>query len=343
MSKVISIQQAITELHPEATYHVAILTGAAECLVNQRELRTKYQTNRQIKYWSTYFLLKALTTSGQIKNWRSQRPLILGFLQMNENTFYNHLQALQTLNLVQVDEAYNIKLASYKAAAGILEITYTGLTIIPYNPLKNAGKQIFQYFLRAEEFKHQQQRQISGMMHHLGKNPLLRNDLQHYLMQAGADEKKLKEPRYFREQLLKLQIAAFRHGSANLDYIMTRRADVNRSNGAIQKNHSYISKRSASYLKMRMKKLHIIAIQKICVESKERSRLYVPGEDGKRTEAYKWNKKSQKTIWFLTDQITFNYEAKQKFERTEAEKKSRLIFLPSKAKCKNCPLQIWIL
>lgn len=325
MSKVATIQQCIREIHPEAVYSIPVLKGAPQFLVSERQLRNKYCTNREIKYWSTFFLLKALTTSGDIQDWRNQRSLVLMFLQMSESVFYRHLQALQDKGLLTVDDDCNIHLESNKKAAEIMGLFYDGLIYIPYNPIKNAGKQIFQYFLRVEEIRQNQQRQLDALIFHLDNNPPVRNIVLQALFKMGADEQRLlKDKNYLQERLLKLQETAFRHGSEILDVIFTFRADVNRGVRGIQGHHDYISKTSVSYLKQRLNRLKLANVKKVRVESKSRCRFYVPDQQapGGRRDGYKWIGRIKDTVWFLTDQITPVYELLTTKERLNVRKKT---------------------
>lgn len=315
---------------------VPVLNGAAKELVGHRELRGMYtgkksrkqrkkkseeyyakrtegyQTNRSIKTWSCFFLLKALTTSGKIQNWThvNNKARLLTWLQMEENTFRSRIKEMTVLNLVSTSKDKNrtvdIILTSWEKAAAILGIQYTGTTQIKYNPDELQGKQIFQFVLRAEEFKQEQQKQLEALMYHLDKNPLLKNDYHLMLLKHGADDKQLRNPVYFQQRLLSLQMHLFKEGSDILDYIFSRRADINRSGNLIKEHHSYKSTQSVSYLKRRMHKLKVIIVQKIIVESACRSRLYIPDGE-KRRDGYKWLQKKQHTAWFLTDQITFKY------------------------------------
>jgi hypothetical protein len=287
---------------------VPVITGAAEELVGHRELRNKYHTNRSIKTWSCWFLLKSLTSSGKIQRWRTQREFLFEWLQMNEKTFYARLKEMTQLQLITVDEEENIHLVSYDKAAQILEVPYIGLTNIEYNPEKYGGKQVFQYFLRAEEFRYQQQRQRSALLYYLDKNPLLKNDLHLLMVKYGADGQQLQiSGSYFQERLLLLQMRSFKEGSDILQYILTHRADINRGVSRIKDNHNYKSTQSVSYMKKRMLKLQVITITKKKVESSERSRLYIPDGD-KKKDGYKYVRRTRQTVWFLTDQISFAYE-----------------------------------
>jgi len=294
---------------------VPILIGAPEELVQHRQLINKYETNRDIKTWSCWFLLKALTTTGKIQQWRKQLNFLLPWLQLNERTLYRRLEELQKLQLVTLDEDGNISLTSYENAAKILDIVYLGTYNLTYNPNKNAGKQIFQYLLRAEEIRSAQDHQLSVLKYKLDKNPSLKNDLHAIMVKAGADGQRLFwDSRYYQERLLQLQLHAFKEGTELLAYVFTHRADINRGVASIAKAHCYKATQSVSYMKKRMWTLQVIQVNKKHVNSNKRSRLYyfldVKGEEKRvKKEAYRWNDRIKTTVLNLTDQISFLYES----------------------------------
>lgn len=316
---------------------VPVLTGAPTMLVAQRELCGKYvkdaaslrqrkkksedyytkrtggyQVNPHIKTWSCFFLLKALTTSGQLYNWTSQKKYLLHWIQCNENTFRRLLSEMKRMQLCTVRKSdRTIILASYEKAAEVLDIPFNGTTQIKYSPDEQEGKQIFQHLIRAEEFRYEQQRQLDGLMYWLEKNPSLKNDLHLMLLKYGADDKQLRNARYFQERLLSLQVNLFKEGSDLLSYIFSRRADINRSCNLIKEHHKYKSSQSVSYLKQCMAKHKLITVTKVMAESTCRSRLYIEDGTEKRRDGYKWLGKKQATALVLTDQISFNYERKQ--------------------------------
>ena len=277
----------------------------------QRETRSTYQTNRAIKTWATYFLLKSLTVPGILKNWTSQKQQVLGYCKMTENSFRARLAEMQQLKLIKLYANRNIKLTSYEDAAGILGITdYLGTIKIEYNE-KLPGKQIFQYFLRAEDIRGNQDMQLKALWKKASKQPLLKDALTQMMKQElGSDEKMLaKNLTYFQEELLLLQAKAFKEGSPLLDIIHTVRADINRSGRCIKEHHAYKSEQSVSYMKKVMKEMEIITIYKVCIESEARARIYVPAQNGKpRRDAYKYIQARNITAWFLCDQVGFLYK-----------------------------------
>jgi hypothetical protein len=311
------LSTAILNITPHTTYQVEVPVGAAEALVACKQLVNVYQVNPEIKTFSIFFLLRRVTTANKIQNWHKQKDFLLSWCGCNENTFRAQLKKLQTLGLIgRPDKKRNnnkndIHLGSLKDAARALQISWRGTQKIDYNPIQNNGKQVFQYQLRAEEIKVAQQRQLNGLIYHLDKNPLLKNELHQMLVKYGADVKMLSNPSYFQARLLQLQMIAFREGSEISELIHAHRADINRSVNSIKEHHSYKTPQSVSYMKKVMQKLGLIQIKKLRVESKTRSRLYVPDGDRKR-DGYKWvlppikTKNGGFTVWFLCDQITFN-------------------------------------
>lgn len=305
---------------------VPVLAGAAEELVTHRELRTKYCTNRSIKTWATWFLLKSMTTSGVISTWTDakQKEKILSYCKCTENSFRARLSEMIKLKLVTLTHTRSLLLTSYENAADILGIVYNGTIKIEYNE-SLPGQQIFQYFLRAQEIRSNQLKQQEALWYHAGKNPLLKDALIQQLIQMGADRKRLQNDlMYFQFQLLKLQKLVFKEGSPLFDIIHTLRADINRSCNGIKEQHTYKSPQSVSYMKKVMKELKIITVKKESIESPERSRLYVScsplGDRGRKRDAYKWIPSKKVTAWVLTDQISINIKIEQKPKQNEKKK-----------------------
>jgi hypothetical protein len=293
-------------------YNINILIGSPQILVKQRELVKVYETNRDIRLWSSWFLLKALTTSGKICGWRGQIEHICRWLQIEASTLDRRINKLAVIGLLtKSGDRKDLHLASYEAAAKILNIGYTGIMSVPYNPTKNAGKQVFQYIIRSEEIRANQARQLSAMHYYLDKNPLLKSCLLILLDKYGGDMKMLQNDKlYFQQQLFRLQCISFKERSEILGIVFAHRADINRGVRKIKQDHNYVCPTSVSYMKKKMCALDIIAVTKKAIESKQRNRLYIPVGDTDR-DGYKWNRRKQTTVLVLTDQISFCYELPQ--------------------------------
>lgn len=299
--------------------YVPILIGAAEALVKHRELRNKYCTNRSIKTWSTYFLLKSQTSSGLISCWTEQKQSLLSYCKMNENSFRARLSEMMSLKLITM-EGRNIRLVSFEKAASILDIDYEGTIKIEYDDTL-PGQQTFQYFLRAEELRGNMITQLKALMFYLAKNPLIKAQLELLLTHNGADVTRLQQPGYFQTQLLKLQQTSFAKGSDHWDIIIQFRADLNRSINGIKENHTYKSAQSVSYMKSKMLAMKIISVEKVKVESNTRQRIYVPEGTNKR-DGYIYNPATKKTTWQLCDQVSFKYGHSYPKQQNESKKKA---------------------
>jgi hypothetical protein len=282
--------------------YVKVLRDASLLLVKQRKLRGKYETNRSIKTWSTFFLLKSLSTPGEIKCWRDQKTALLQYCKMSENSFRSRLNELKALNLLTVSKDLTINLVSFKKAAEILGIKYAGTIKIEYNA-KNTGKQIFQYYIVLDEIRCNQQKQVEALNRKSLENPLLRASLEILMNQNGADVRKLKNADYFQQVLQHLQLEAFKTGSENWTEISALRADKNRSVKGIKKQYGFRSAQSVSYLKMRLTHCQLAEIRARKAESTARTRLYIPGDNGQSKEGYKYCQRTNRTILFLCDSI----------------------------------------
>lgn len=311
--------------HPTA---VKVIVGAPAVLVTRRSQygeKSRYSTNREIKYWSTWFLLKSLTTTSVIKNWTAQKAFILEYLHLNENTLRAHLSWLKQEKLITIDRgSRQITMISYKKAAELLDLTFNGVYTVSYNHLDKKlvdEKQPFQYLLRMEECEHHKQRQAEAVAYKLDNNPLYKEDMYYQLIQIGADGIRLRrDPEYFRERLLVLQKLFFLRGSEILSYVMTVRADINRGVRKIKAHHGYRSAQSVSYFKRRMAQMGLARIRKDFVISEARSRLYVPAEGdtppqkvrGGVRDGYVYNRLTKATVWILCDQIARAYKIEEK-------------------------------
>lgn len=304
---------------------VKIINGAPAAMVSLRELRGQhvttgkaYETNRNIKYYSTWLLLKSLSTSSKIEGWIYQKKYLLHWLQMNENTFRRHLAWLKQEELLTIDKSsFSIRMCGYAAAAEHMGIEYAGTYQVPFNPNKYEGKQTFQYLLRTEEFEFHKQRQLDAFTYKLENNPSLKQDLLYWLLDNGADYLRLQnEPAYYAEQLVILQAKFFRDGSENLAYVMSFRADLNRGVKLIKKHHKYRSMQSVTYMKRRMLDLGFAEVFNVPIPSKKRSRFYIPADadtppgrvhNGMR-DGYKYDKANKRTVWNLTTQVKRTYK-----------------------------------
>ena len=288
------------------TYNVPVLVGAAEHLVTLREKLNAYNTNPQLKYWASWFLLKSISTSSKIDNWVAQRDFLKQYLRLSDGTLRKQIGELARMGVITKEADGALTLASYKQAAQVMDIPYRGTTIIQYKPHTYGNEtQVFRYFLVALEVKSNQLRQLEELNRKFQKN-LSGNttDLLLALNDIGADIKQVyRDPQYLQQQLLKLQKRVFRDKSGLANVAFSLRADLNRSCSTLADAHGYAHGQSASFIKKKLQILGAAKVTKCMVHSKERTRLYIPLGDGQRKDGYKWVKGRKNTAWVLCDQV----------------------------------------
>lgn len=287
-------------------HNVPIINGCSVILVQKRSLRKVYSTNREIKLWATYFLLKAISTSGHIHHWIKQWEELSHYLQCNEGTFRTRLAELKRLKLLDIIPGHTIRLCSYQKAASVLGIEYNGTTSVTYNQ-DIKGSNIFSYIICADEIVNNQQAQLNALVKSIDKNPLLYDCIEFQLIQRGCNPLRLRrDSNYFQKELLMLQLISFSEGSPIMDLLLQRRADINRGVNRLALDYGFKSIRSVIYLKRRLIKLGIIEVEKIKVVSPERSRRYIPADGDRRKDGYMYLRSSKETMWQLCDQVIPN-------------------------------------
>ncbi len=288
-------------------HKVPVLTGAPEILVARRELRNKYYTNRDIKTWSAYFILKSLTTSSIIKEWTKQSGDLESVLQCNEKTLRARLAHMAGIGLCQLSKrTKNITLVSYQKAAELLDIKYEGTTTIFYDTATHKGCQVFQYLIRVDEIQNAKLKQLKALNYHITKNPLLKESLMQEMERYfNDDRKKLENGVFFQQRLYQLQTISFKEGSAIYEIIHHRRADINRGVKGIQNDHAYKGLSSVSYMKNVLVKYNLVTVKHNVVESKERNRVsFLTCDRSTNEKQSKWNKHNKSTLMVFCDDIT---------------------------------------
>lgn len=262
--------------------------GLASHLVNQRELRTVYQTNRAVKVYGFFALLKTITESGVIKNYHSQITDIGTLTKKSRTGVYTYISQCKTIGLLKVNGG-NLYLNSWQDAVNTVDCAYySGLyTTLQYDTTHD--KQTPEYLIYAAEIKENQDRQTLAVIKQIENNLPLANTL-------GVGQN--VQPKHVME-LHKLQVFTFVNGKSENDYslIHSCRADVQRTAKTLRKTYGMKDRRSVKYLKMQLAIRGIATIAKRVLESDCRNRvnknLYYTG----------YIKETQKTFWKQPDLI----------------------------------------
>jgi hypothetical protein len=247
-----------------------------------------YYTNRVIKPLCTYFLLKALTPSGVIRDY-TKIPL-LDYLKVSKATFYSHLKQLESLKLVK-RTGDSLRLTSYDRMAEMFDLVpqSSNITYITYNCTVK-----FHYLVYGS-ILHNSQKEIKRVVENKIKcNPELvdhykrvlsvttsATEFQKALLQKQISDFKTKQPEDLREN--------FETELINADLQITARN--------IRKRFGFKSYKSVAFLKSMLKRLRIAEINKRSIVSAHRCR--------KPRQYVEYNRETKVTTWRLPDEIVF--------------------------------------
>lgn len=267
-----------------------IPVGLASFLVNKREVRNVYQTNRAIKVYGFFALLKTISTSGVIKNYHAQIGDIGQLTKKSRCSVYTYINQCRNLGLLSVG-AKDLYLTGWQKVVELTDelASYTGgYTILAYDPEKE--KQTPEYFIYAAEIKENQDRQTNAVKREIENNLPLASRLG---VQQSVDHSHVVT-------LQKLQAFTYVNGKSENDYplIHSIRADVQRTAKTLRKTYGFKSRRSVKYLKMQLRIRQLAIIAKNQLESSDRNRvnkgLYYTG----------YFKDTASTFWRQPDKIT---------------------------------------
>lgn len=265
-----------------------IPVGFASHLVCQRETRNTYQTNRAVKLYGFYALLKTMTSSGVIQNYHKQIADIGALTKKSRSGVYSYIVKCIRAGLLRTDSK-NIHLKGWEAAVRLnpdceFIPSYTTVYYDSENELQTP-----EYLIYACEIAENQQRQTKAVIKQIEENLPLAQTLN---VQQTATPKDVIA-------LQKLQVFTFVNGRTDNDYSLLHslNADVQRTAKTLRRTYSMKSRRSVKYLKKQLEKRGVAKVMKRRLESPERSRvnanLYYTG----------YNPANRNTFWQRPDLI----------------------------------------
>jgi len=262
--------------------------GFASYLVRQREQRSVYQTNRAVKVYGFFSLLKTITSTGIIKNYHQQITDISQLTKRSTSSVYAYIGHCKKLGLLTT-EGRNIQLTGWKAIINkhdecVYTPIYTTLQYDPANELQTA-----EYMIYAAEIAENQQKQTKAVIKSIGNNLLL----------AEALNVKQTTTKKDVETLQRLQVLTFVSGKTDPDYelIHSLNADVQRTAKTLRKAYGMKSRRTVKYLKKQLIKRGIAKVEKRLLQSPDCSRV------NKSTYYTGYNPANKNTFWKRPDSI----------------------------------------
>lgn len=268
-------------------------------VVRQRELRIKYQTNRDIKAYSLFVWLKNQTKAGIIHNYEQQHVEICQALKISRASFYNYLRTAEKLQLITRQDG-NLKLAGWNKVIDHFSLPSRTFTTIYYDT--ENPKQKLSLIIEALEFEENKEKQQKAITNKIAKNPSVKSAFELFCHYNNI------QAEFTPDNLAIVRRLIFQNGTAESIYkslMYSVNPEFYRNSSTIASAHGYKSPRLTTYLKYKLQRSGIAIIKKgnklACsyknnrIEGKER------GKNENGTLFFKVNEKQK--IWFEPDQV----------------------------------------
>lgn len=239
-----------------------VLYGLASDCVYMRQKRNKYETNRAIKAFGMYIILKNITTSGIVQNPFQQSTYLEGIFKTSFRTLRRWAIEAESLGLIeQTIENGAIscwKLTSIKKVCELYDLN------IKYHSIEydvNDQQKTIEYYLKALEIYENKEKQAKAFETKISKKPALKMAIQQL---SGNQEP--KEANSQRAQLQKFQASTFTHGIPSLEvYQMiqdTANPNFDRSAKGFRKAYKFKSNLSVTYLRRQLETRGFISLSR---------------------------------------------------------------------------------
>lgn len=286
--------------------------------------------NDFIKNICTWALLKSITTSGIIQNYRLQLSDIAAYCKVKRATLEMRITWLEVEGLVRREHKH-LKLASWKTLGEKYGINTTEKIHVLYDPSEKAHLQDTLATIYIQDNKEPGRLQYHNK---INGHPQIKSDLANHLYehrseyarkvytQAEYYNKLHSDGEYFRKQHLRLQMKSFgekevglssfdiahKVSPANPDIELTTATHARHFNYKVQQRKATNGKvQSVSmgfhHLKRRLVAVGMLTVKKRGIESEWRAR-----KDDKKCHCT-WVAKEKATIWRLCDELTIKQEA----------------------------------
>jgi hypothetical protein len=259
---------------------IRVPKGIAGSLVSDRQKQTTYETNKHIKAAALYLLLKSLTQSGKIQDWKFQQIEIAQLLRVTPKTLNKWRDLAELRGYLKYDNYNNtVTLFSYEQFCERLGAKSQGYHVLA---LPRAAVKFLPVLLYGIEVKENKASQQFYAMKKLLLNPRL----------ASAMGPELSLPK-----LKAAQISAFIHGSKG-EGLYDVNADDNRNLVSLRVAWGMKDRRSAAYVKRKLFLCGGAMITRRCYAS----------DHGAWTRHYftKFNPLTRVRTTFMPDEIELN-------------------------------------
>jgi hypothetical protein len=271
--------------------------------IGKRQLVNKYETNAFIKCIGHYCILKQVTTTGVIHDWKSQSKYLQKLLNLSRNGLLKAIERLQIVGLI--DLGANLCLVGWDDASQIIGLEIDEWVFIDYDQESSAK---IEHLLLAAEIKINQKNQVKIIQKRLKFNPSLKNELDIAISQNWQIDLKNVQKMNIEEwiwHLKELQISTFIDGTLKAS-LYEINPDLNRTVVKFKNDWNHKSIQSIAYVKRKLMQLNLITVQKIgAIVSIAKNRIRKMGN-----YASGYDPMLKLPIWFIPDSIQVNFELK---------------------------------
>lgn len=297
-----------------------MVRGWEECGRYVKTGKAKH-TNPTARALDTWIILKTITTSGKIHNYRQQLNDLAATCKIGVRMLQSRIKWLKERNLVYTENKH-LYLNSYKSLKQEFEIDITERTqqVIFYDTTDNITLAEKLFPLGIDRMKERCRYMYNKK---INKNTTTRREISNHAVAYGANQEKLGNTEYFRHSHLVLQLKTYKeepagqtsfylthdHVDANPDLNFKQATLARRMGYAVLEKTDPVTGKDISesigvgHFLRRLAKKNLITIKKGHVESEYRAR---------KDEAvfhHRFVRETKKTIWYRPNQITVNHEA----------------------------------
>lgn len=263
-------------------------------------------TNPFLKGITVWLVLKAITDSGRIHDYRKQLHEIAELCKISVRTLETRLAWLKKEELIRLDGKALVMRPFHKLRQYNIDITERTDTIIYDSSKKTTLAEVLVTIALGklkEKWNFMYNKKLS-------QNPNALAEVRNHLVEFGADRKRLdQDPEYLRERHLALLINTYKSeesGQSSFSLLhehIEANPDLNARQDTLAYKLGYAAAMSFCHLKFKLIKNGLIKVAKEHVRSEYRARK------DENIFHHRWLRKSKQTIWFRPDQITINYAA----------------------------------
>ena len=256
-------------------------------------------TNTFIKAISVWLILKSETSSGKIKQYRSQLQLLAAKCKMSVRTLEKYINWLRAEQLATVDKR-DLILETYKALRRYEISLEERLPTIQYNINDETNLSEILITIAFMKYKERWSRMYWKKMK---QNPD-RYKLLYDVLAQFYDATRLQDPEYFRECHLDLLKKTFQHekpGHSEIFQLLHEELNANPDLNARADTYAYKlgygHAMSFVHLKYRLESKGLISFYMRVIEGENRA------HKDESTYHVRWLKQQKHTVWFMCDRI----------------------------------------